>query len=196
MTYSLNVCERLLQPRRLFHPAEILNTPSAAPRASGIYGWWLKDPPSIIPVDGTREQDGFHLLYIGIAPHGPKSASTLFHRLKTHCRGPIAQSTFRRTLASLLHEPLRLDPMLTHSKKLGLPRAHEHALSQWMSDYARTAWIEHAEPWNLERLLLATNMFPLNIGGSKHAFANYLRVARASLRSAAIRQDPRTRFNS
>jgi hypothetical protein len=85
-------------PSALFTVGDVVKKPSAAPDEAGIYAWWFDELPNI-PLDGALEQDGFRLAYVGIASYRPGSRRTLRQRLRNHCKGPIASSTLRRSLA-------------------------------------------------------------------------------------------------
>ena len=39
-------------PDRLFSRAEVLQRPSQVPVANGLYAWYFREAPSIIPTDG------------------------------------------------------------------------------------------------------------------------------------------------
>jgi hypothetical protein len=128
------------------------------------------------------------LLYVGIArsrapsPDRP-ARRTLRDRLKNHCRGPIATSTFRCTLCALLKDRLNLMPH-REGRKLRLPLDQEMTLTGWMADHAVVARIEHSTPWELEEALIKSGpRLPLNIMGSPDPFRPKLSELRRALRN-------------
>src|SRR5690242_3862728 len=78
------------------------------PKTGGIYAWWIVGAPlPCVPVTRHPKEHDVGLVYIGIAPHGPGTKSTLRSRVVgNHLNGNIAASTLRRTLASLLIDEL------------------------------------------------------------------------------------------
>ncbi len=79
--------ERLLlalrNPVELWTRDQVLARPSAAPAASGVFGWHFIEPP-------CPELDSGRLLYVGIAPRrlsARTSPQTLRSRLRAHFRG-------------------------------------------------------------------------------------------------------------
>ena len=91
--------------------AAIRRDPSIIPADAGIYGWWFDATLQEISA-GCHVKNGLRLLYIGIAPSGTPKYSvkmrTLRDRLLNHCRGPMATSTLRRTLAAILKESRKI----------------------------------------------------------------------------------------
>jgi hypothetical protein len=173
MTHSLTAAaEALLHPKRLYSVAE------------------LSEGPTLIPQEDTAIHEGRRLLYVGIAPRKPSaggsvSGRTLRHRLLTHCRGPIASSTLRPTLAVLLKGELDLRITTTDAGKLKMTTADEGRLTQWMAEHARVAWQVSTAPWELEDHLIRTARLPLNIRGSTGPFAKVL----SAMRSGASRRN-------
>jgi hypothetical protein len=180
----------LLAPRAFAMASEIAADPRLVPAVAGIYGWWFEDGAlPIVPKQDSLHLDGRRLLYVGIAPSAPSSNGriskrTLRDRLKNHTRGPVAQSTLRRTLVALLSETLELSPVLLPSGKLSMSRAEEAALTQWMSDHARVAWMLHPAPWILEHALISGGPRPpLNIRDSLDPFRLELKLLRRRIRN-------------
>jgi hypothetical protein len=163
--------------------AELADQPQFVPDEPGIYGWWFDAPPPRVPVERARRLDGFYLLYVGIAPSNPASKRTLRDRLKNHCRGPIAVSTLRRSLAVLLNGKLQLKVTRQLSGKLCMDGDAETRLTNWMDEHARVCWAVTPEPWNLEHHLISTGPpLPLNIKGAHHPFALELKRMRTSIK--------------
>jgi hypothetical protein len=72
-------------PLRLFSRAEILKRPSPAPKSHGLYAWYFRDIPAIIPIDRCLKIDDKTLLYLGIAPdkvNKPYSRASLLSRIQ------------------------------------------------------------------------------------------------------------------
>lgn len=197
MTYSLSSeAARLLSPPQFYTPGQILDDPRIVPDVPGVYGWWLDGALPCVPMSESIELDGRRLLYVGIArsraatPERP-ARRTLRDRLKNHCRGPIATSTFRYTLSALLAYQLRFTPT-SEGRKLRIPIDQEMSLTAWMSEHAVVAWVEHTSPWELEELLISSGpRLPLNIMGSRDTFTPTLSRLRRELRRAATAAFPR-----
>jgi hypothetical protein len=160
MTHSLStVADALLSPERLYRVAELRDLPTLIPRHGGIYAWWFSKAPPEVLIDKTAIHENRRLLYVGIAPRKPSAAGsvsggTLRNRLLNHCRGPLATSTLRRTLAVLLKGELGLDITRTSAGKLKMPPEHETQLTSWMDEHARVVWVVHQEPWEIEDSLI------------------------------------------
>jgi GIY-YIG catalytic domain-containing protein len=170
-------------PSALFTVGDVVKKPSAAPDEAGIYAWWFDELPNI-PLDGALEQDGFRLAYVGIASYRPGSRRTLRQRLRNHCKGPIASSTLRRSLAGVLIDELGLHPRRGPSKKIQLPEEEEARLSHWLSNHGRVAWVINRTPWLDEARLLSDGPpLVLNIQGNAHEFIPKLRALRKRLSS-------------
>jgi hypothetical protein len=186
MTHSLIATALvLLHPARLYSVSELRDAPTLIPQVGGVYAWWFSKIPPEVPVHDTATHDGRRLLYVGIAPSKPSDAGTLSgrtlrHRLLNHCRGPLASSTLRRTLAVLLRDDLDLGITRTDAGKLRMSPDHENRLTQWMNEHARVVWLVSAEPWELEdRLIQGRVRLPLNIRGSSDPFAKVLSTKRS-----------------
>jgi hypothetical protein len=181
MTHSLTAAaEALLCPKRLYSVTDLRLAPSLIPEEGGVYAWWFAKAPSMVSVENTAIHDGRRLLYVGIAPRKPSAAgsvsdSTLRNRLLNHCRGPVASSTLRRTLAVLLKGELDLSITRTKAGKLKMSPEHEARLTQWMDDNARVVWLVNPAPWEVEdHLIQGAVRLPLNIRGSSDPFAKVL----------------------
>jgi hypothetical protein len=187
MTHSLTTtAEALLYPRRLYRVAELSDAPTLIPQEGGVYAWWFSNAPPGVPIDDAAVHDGRRLLYVGIAPRKPSAAGsvstrTLRHRLLTHCRGPIASSTLRRTLAVLLAQDLGLSITRTNGLKLKMPPEHETRLAAWMHENARVVWSTCPAPWEVEDHLIQGTRLPLNIRGSTDPYAKELSKLRSAV---------------
>lgn len=157
------------------------------PRTGGLYAWWVVGHAlADVPLTQHPAEPDVALLYVGIAPNGPRSKATLRSRVVgNHMRGNIAASTFRRTLASLLVDSLCLAPT-TKGTKVVLPPDHNARLSSWQNDHLRLTWFETAAPWDLEKQVIAALRPPLNLAANDtHPFYATLSTARRALRDAA-----------
>jgi hypothetical protein len=158
------------------------------PNASGFYAWWIKPgsvpgvPPRPHPTAPKR-----HLLYVGIAPGRATSRQTIRSRvLNNHLRGNTGSSTFRLSLAALLMEPLRLQP-LRKEKKIVLQRDDNSALSEWQRSNLWISWCERDNPWTIEAQVIAAMKPPLNLAGNAaHPFHTTMTAARTRFRAAAV----------
>ena len=186
MTYSLiNRFESLLRPDSLYSAEAILHGGIPVPLVPGIYGWWFRDPPAAVPLNGTLKHHSHHLVYVGIAPrrpsrNGSQSASTLYSRIiRNHLGGTIRNSTLRRSLASLLASEIGLD-IKRSGKHQSMTRDDETKLNRWIANHAALSFSTHEAPWDAEETLLRSQLpLPLNISGSSHPFRHQLRKLRS-----------------
>ncbi len=176
----------LTPPERLFTRAEVLQRASPVPRAFGLYAWYFREVPAIVPTRGCLEFGGNTLLYLGIAPdikNKPNSRSTLLKRIRQHYGGNAEGSTLRRTLGMLLEEKSGISAATRRKWQkdfYALTHAGEQYLDRWMEHNAFVAWIVHAEPWRIEHQLFYQMSCPLNISGNAHhPFYPVLRKMRA-----------------
>jgi hypothetical protein len=195
MTYDLGeISGPLLQPASFHSAAEIARDPKLVPDEPGIYGWWFDDAVSDVPLMDSLLVDGRRLLYVGIAPSGARGTTgkrTLRDRLKNHCRGPIAHSTLRRTLVSLIGSSLTLVVHRRPSGKPAMSIEDEHRLTGWMDEHLRVAWMTYPQPWELEAALIKSGpRLPLNISGSSDPFAVLLKQRRAGRHAEAANSVP------
>jgi hypothetical protein len=187
ITFSLSSeANAFLLERELRRVGAVRENLRHVPAVSGVYGWWF-DTAIGRHFEGTLVQDGFNLLYVGIAPRrsqeGKRRPRSLRDRLKNHCLGPIAQSTLRRTLVALLHQDQRFSISLTHKGKPIMLREDEEKLSAWMHDHARITWMIASTPRVIEENLLGVGRprFPLNIEGSRDEFRFELKALREKM---------------
>lgn len=142
----------LLNPRRLWSRSEILARPCPVPRQPGIYAWYFKAIPPLVPVDGCVTWQDMTLLYAGISPAEPASGSdrvspqTIYHRIRYHYRGNAYGSTLRLTLGSLLMGQLGIQPQHIGSGRRITFGNGEIVLSQWMAENAYVTWMVVDQP--------------------------------------------------
>ena len=182
----------LLHPAKLIPAGDIRGKGKGTiiPDAPGIYGWWFTGAISGVPLEGTLEQEGYRLLYIGIAPrkpskNGSESKSTLRKRIaRNHLGSRIGSSTLRRSLACLLEREMGFNISRAVKGKLVMPRQQEVELTNWIISRAALSFMIHAAPWDVEDSLIAlgTPRLPLNIEGSNHEFAPQLSILRRKRR--------------
>jgi hypothetical protein len=127
------------------------------PATAGIYGWYFRDVPAAVLLTGCVQRHGLSLLYVGIAPKHPSSASTLRKRIvENHLKARRGLSTLRLTLALLLGLEMR---RTQGGKVVPTPQSQER-LSEWMADHAFVVWTTAKEPWTLETRDLAVAAAP------------------------------------
>jgi hypothetical protein len=157
------------------------------PRANGLYAWWIvKQALTGVPANRHPTLAELDLLYVGIAPSGPTSKSTLRSRvIGNHMRGNIAASTLRRSLAALLLDVLELTPV-TKGDKVQLPKEQNTQLGRWQHQHLRLTWHAAPKPWLLESTVIAKLRPPLNLAANQdQEFYSTLSDARRRLQQAA-----------
>ena len=168
--------QSLLQAR-LVLGRDLFLEPATPPPVSGVYAWWFSAGPGGAPLDGCQCRDEWHLLYVGIAPRRPAedgrpSRQNLRARLRQHLKCNASASTLRFTLGCLLASELglRLEKGGSASRLSFGPG--ERLLSAWMAEHAKVSWLEHPQPWEMEREALAGLSLPLNRDGNRsHPFS-------------------------
>lgn len=168
------IVENLRCPEKVWSRSEVLSSPCPVPKEPGIYAWYFKRIPEIIPTKNCVAINDLTLLYVGISPKRPPqngkqpSRQRLFHRIKNHFKGNASGSTLRLTLGCLLSNDLELT-LRRHGKK---ERLHfgkdEQKLSDWMAENAFVAWFVCDEPWKVETDLFTKLSLPLNLDQNRH----------------------------
>jgi hypothetical protein len=195
--------EAFLAQDRFVSVDAIRDDSTIIPAAPGIYGWWFDNALAELlskhmvcseltesKTDRRRiARQGFELSYVGISPSAaPKvgiKSRTLRDRLLNHCRGPLATSTLRRTLAALLRVEETLTIKASPSGKAQMSLQDEAKLTRWMNEHGRITWFTNAAPGLIEKELLDAEegpSLPLNIRGASGALAGVL----TTLRTGAI----------
>jgi len=184
-----NAVAALRAPARLFSRSEVLQRPSPAPAARGLYAWFFRQIPNGVPVENCVGHDGRTLLYVGIAPSRAGSAATLRRRLRQHYAGNASTSTLRLTLGSLLGIPLTRSGRTNRST---FSVDGEKQLSEWLERNAQVCWVEHPAPWEVEAKVIASLRPPLNLDdNTNHPFCTTLReIQRAAKKSARLSVAP------
>lgn len=175
-------------PNIFYSRLELQESPKLIPTENGIYFWWIKNLPEIVPVQDCLKLGEYYLVYSGISldKRGkPNSKSTLRTRIRTHYFGNAEGSTLRRTLGILLAQqsgfPLR---RVGSGKRITFTHLCEQWLDHWMEENTRISWILDPEPWVLEENMFKSVSLPLNLKGNEHVFKNTL----STLRKEAIHQ--------
>jgi len=191
--------EELKNPRKLISRSQLIKNPKSIDSVSGLYGWYFKNFPVTIPKNDCIQFKGYHLLYIGISPDKigkPKSRENLNTRIKYHYTGNAYGSTLRLSLGTLLTDesdfPLRRvgsEKPIRSKQRFTFTHLGEQWLDKWMESNAFVYFIEHKEPWNLEKILINEISLPLNIQGNKlHPFSKSLRKIRKDAKELAMQE--------
>ena len=185
--YRMDPLESLTDPIILHSRSEVLSKPSPVPNERGLYAWFFKEIPSIIPTNGCVTKEKLILLYVGISPKNDTSKENLWRRITYHYKGNAEGSTLRQTLGIILTEqsgyPLR---RVGSGKRMTLTHLGEQWLDAWMKENAFVCWIEHPKPWTVEAELLQKLSLPLNIQDNQHhPFCVALRRLRADAKAQA-----------
>lgn len=187
-------CE-LVQPSRVWSRAEVLaNGECPVPRLPGIYAWYFRDIPTVVPRDGCCVFRDLTLLYIGISPTAPPlngkppSERTLYERIRTHYRRNAKGSTLRFTLGCLLAGTLGIQLRRVGSGNIMTFAGGEELLSKWLAQNAFVVWAVHPHPWEVEKSLIQQLSVPLNLNHNQaHPFHAALKAIRRNARAEARR---------
>lgn len=182
--------DALLKPTKLWSVRELTDRQFPIPKSPGVYAWYFREVPPLVPIENCLTIDGQTLLYVGISPkkpdaNGVASAQDLRKRLRNHCTGNASGSTLRLTLGCLLAERLGIELQQIGSR-LRFSPADEKRLSEWMQENAAVCWVEDPAPWVLEDQLIERISLPLNLSGNDHhPFQKKLSSIRAAARAKA-----------
>jgi len=182
--------QRLLNPSVVYSRSNIILKDCPVPALPGVYVWFFKDFPSIVPSNGCIQFNGLTALYVGISPGSPSSPQNLRQRVRTHYKGNAEGSTLRRTLGILQEHqsgfPLR---RVGSGKRMTLTHLGEQWLDGWMQENAFINWMVHPQPWDIEHHLLKQFNFPLNIQDNGHRpFTKELSILRQKANETAREQ--------
>ena len=159
----------ILAPSKLWSRSEVLNQkPCPVPQESGVYAWYFRQIPAIVPVQDCHRYNDLTLLYVGIAPSKPASSNNLRNRIKEHFQSNAFGSTLRLSLGCLLAKKLDIELRRVGSGKRTTFGAGEARLSNWMEQNAFVVWTLYTEPWLLEEKLIQSLSLPLNLRGNEH----------------------------
>ncbi|NKQ36882.1 MAG: GIY-YIG nuclease family protein [Chloroflexi bacterium] len=176
----------ILAPSKMWSRSEVLNQkPCPVPQESGVYAWYFKQIPSIVPVQDCHRYNDLALLYVGIAPSKPASSNNLRNRIRIHFRGDADSSTLRQSIGCLLAEELNIELRRADNGKVAFGPG-ETKLSNWMEQNALVTWTLHPEPWLLEKELIQGLSLPLNLRGNEsHPFYQQLFTIRRQAKERA-----------
>ncbi|WP_131801755.1 GIY-YIG nuclease family protein [Klenkia soli] len=166
-------------------PVPVPDAAEAVPAVAGLYAWWGRFG-ALPGISGPRHPTApVQLLYVGIAPNGSTSRSTLRSRVVgDHIRGTTGSSTLRRSLAALLVEQQAWRSRWT--TRPVLVNKDELALSDWMAQTLHVSWAEHPEPWTVESAVIAELEPPLNQAENRgHPMHEFVAAARRRWREEA-----------
>lgn len=162
------------------------------PLRPGLYSWWVDAVGAEMLTRELRQSVESGLVYAGQAgatrwPSGKRSPASLATRISAgHLGHSIDGSTFRLTLAAVLHAELGLE--MRTSKYL--TRESEKALTEWMAEHLAVAWFpvdEAAGLAELERAVLQHLDPPLNLEGMpKSDVRSQLSALRRELRGSSV----------
>jgi hypothetical protein len=188
----VTILDQLTDPVKLWSRAEVFSKPSPVPRAPGLYAWYFKGIPPVIPTDDCVVSRGYALLYAGISPKAPPkngkrpSTQTLWNRIRYHYGGNAEGSTLRLTLGVLLADTIGTDLRRVGSGKRMTFDEGEVLLSRWMDENAFVTWVVHPRPWELESEVIQRLSLPLNLDQNKdHPFHPVLSSARRQAKQSA-----------
>ena len=154
---------------KLFSRTDLLAQPDLVPAARGVYAWFFRVLPPLVPIRDCHVRDELTLLYVGISPKNERSRQHLRNRITYHYCGNAEGSTLRLTLGTLLAGisdfPLR---RVGSGRRMTFTHLGEQWLDLWLEQNAFVCWVEHDEPWLLEHELLQSQSFPLNIQDNRH----------------------------
>lgn len=184
----------LVIPQRLWSRSEILDPADPVPRSPGVYAWYFRIVPPLVPAEGCITCGDLTLLCVGIAPKRPPrngqppSKNTLHDRLRMHLKRNARGSTLRLSLGCLLADQLGLVPRCANNRpgKIHFGPDGEEKLSNWLAENAFVTWMVHLEPWLLEEELIATLSLPLNLDqNGRHPFRTVLSTLRWEMKQRA-----------
>lgn len=166
---------QLLYPKRLIPRSELIGRSSIVPAAPGIYAWYFSQSPSAeIQLDSCWQWQNRYLLYVGISPSeppkngAPTSKNNLRKRIRSHMAGNASGSTLRLSLGCLLSDSLGIELRRIGRTGRFSFADQESVLSSWLEDHAFVTWVEHSEPWVVEREAVYSLYLPLNLDMNQH----------------------------
>lgn len=161
------VVDRLADPTLAESPADFPRSRETASHP-GLYAWWADDP-GVHDLQAVLGEPVRPLIYAGQAGASSSraakpSGATLESRIRgNHIGGNTRSSTFRKTLASVLQEPLGLTMGAS-----ALDRPSNERLSGWVADHLRVVIAPVDDPevlHQIEAAVLVELDPPLNLRG-------------------------------
>lgn len=188
---DLPVSAQWLSSSPLYRWSELVSNKSLPPPLPGVYAWFFRDPPGIVPISDCLTREGTFLLYVGISPGRTTSTQNLRKRIRYHFTGNAEGSTLRLTLGCLLERELGTVLMRVGSGRRKTFGPREPDLTQWIAAHARVAWITTEHPEKLETELIGSLHLPLNLDqNASHDFYPILAEARRAARERALLLPP------
>ena len=179
------IVDKLLRTGKLHAFNEIAEASKEVAGKPGIYSWWFKEVPPVIPIEGTIIRENKWLLYVGIG-------GDLRKRLKNHLAPRCSSSTLRYSLAATLADNLDIQGTYRLSgkkktKKILLLKDGEQKLTEWMGTNAYVSWVVCDDPRAIELKLLegktdGAARFPINMTRLSGEFRHELRAFRKKLK--------------
>ena len=182
-----NILSSFRNPSTFTNRAEAIQKNSTIPRSSGIYAWYFRNMPEVVPVEGCTQFECHHLLYVGISPRNEEGDGNIRQRIQAHFgKNPsnnASRSTLRFSLGCLLSEYLNINLQRADG------RIHfgdgEGLLSEWMAKNAMVAWYVHSRPWDVEQEVIERLSLPLNLDhNTQHQFYNFLHKLRTEMKKS------------
>ena len=159
-----SVEQQILVPDHLWSRKEILAKNCPVPQEPGIYGWYFRNIPKIVPIDECHRYNNLILLYIGISPGTSVSNNNLRKRIGFHMNQNAEGSTLRRSLGCILSEELDINLCrVGNGKCYTFGKDGESKLSQWMEMNSFVVWAVISEPWKYEKYFINKLKLPLNL---------------------------------
>ena len=136
--------KELISPHKVYSRLEVLDKNCPIPSTRGLYAWFFKTIPTLVPVDNCIVKDNLTLLYAGISPKDANSKENMRKRIKTHYRGNAEGSTLRLTLGILLEKNSNFQLRRVGSgNRMTFTHLGEQWLDEWMNDNAFVCWVEN-----------------------------------------------------
>jgi hypothetical protein len=175
-------------PEKIWSRKEILDRRECPiPKERGIYGWFFKEIPPIVPIENCVVKDNLVLLYVGISPTRRENKRTLYDRIvKCHFNGNASISTLRLSLGCLLADKLKIRLQKIGGKGRMSFGPGETTLSKWISEKAFVCCQVNSQPWNWEKTIISQISLPLNLTHNQaHPFYKKLKEIRDTARKEA-----------
>lgn len=153
----------ILRDSRRAETADCFPRDQDAAAQPGLYTWWA-DQEGIRILSTPLRTTLPPLIYLGQAGAAPSSTTLYLRVARCHIAGSLSNSTFRRTLAAVLREPLGL--VVVGRMKLDQPS--EERLSLWIRRHLTVVIAPYRDRGALKALehnLLTQLDPPLNLNG-------------------------------
>lgn len=177
------IVSSLCSPIALTSREVALRKDSPIPRCGGLYAWYFRNLPVVVPVEGCVQFEDYYLMYVGISPRKEGGNGNLRKRIQNHFgktpSNNASRSTLRLSLGCLLSEHENLNINLQRIDGRIHFNDDEKLLSEWMSQNAKVAWCTYYRPWEIEKEIIWQLSLPLNLDhNTQHPFYNNLHSLR------------------